>query len=127
MTIDQLNERARAVAENVPPEARAAWLHWNSTLVTILGDLLTGQREQTASLSSLRNELTSIVHSAIREYSAGVDTERAAVLEDIAALKQAAAHAASDRRVILALLGAIAERLGLELDPSGETSTPQHR
>lgn len=127
MTIDQLNERARAVAENAPPEIRASWLHWNSTLVTILGDLLAGQREQTQSLAALRNELTTVVYSAIREYAAGVDTERAAVLEDIAALKQAAAHAASDRRVILALLGAIAEHLGLELDPSDETATPQHR
>jgi hypothetical protein len=125
MTLDQLNERARAVAEHAPPEARAAWLHWNSTLVTILGDLLAGQRAQTASINSLRNELTSIVYSAIREYSAGVDNERVAVLEDIASLKLAAAHGASDRRVMLSLLGAIAVHLGLELDPQSLHSVDQ--
>lgn len=118
MTIEKLNEQAKAIAETLP-EARGEWLIWNATLATILVDLLAAQREQTASLSSLRSELTIIVHSAIREYSAGVDMERAAVLEEIAGLKQSATQAASDRRVILSLLGSIAEHLEAAGDSAG--------
>lgn len=121
--IDRLRAQAQIVSDNAPAELRASWLVWVGTLADFLGDVLEGQRSQSESLRALRSELTGIIHGAIRDYSAGLDAERAAIhltlaqlRSDWEALKHLEERAASDRRVMMTMLGAIAEHIGLHLD-----------
>lgn len=129
--IDRLRAQAQIVSDNAPVELRASWLVWVSTLTDFLGDVLEGQRAQSESLRALRSDLTGIIHSAIRDYSAGLDAERAAIhltlaqlRSDWEVLKRLEESAASDRRVMMAMLGAIAEHIGLHLDAEQQKEQP---
>jgi len=115
--VDRLRQQAQDVANDAPPSIRANWLLYNATLIEVLGDLIAAQREQIASIASLRNELTVIIHAAIREYAAGDELSRIAIAEQVRTLQAAAYNGANDRKVMLQMLGAITAHIGIGTAP----------